>query len=176
MPLHDSKLGDTYIGTDSRHVSNKVLESAVIKLQNYTPDELTGQEKTAVIGLKSPTAEKNTSASSKNAVLTMQERIAKRKKILHIPNIYMPSNFLLGSVAEVERVSSIMKYYLHGDIRNCLTPLLLEAFMFLRFNDRFWDAERVARAIVYARTERAKERVDQIQAELTRAKEDSDSE
>ena len=69
-----------------------------------------------------------------------------------------------------------MKNYLHGDIRNCLTPLLLEAFMFLRFNDRFWDAERGARAIVHARTERAKERVDQIQAELTRAKEDSDSE
>ncbi len=47
-------------------------------------------------------------------------------------------NFILGSVAEVERVFSFAKYVL-SDSRRCMTPpTFFEALMFLKINSRFW--------------------------------------
>lgn len=78
---------------------------------------------------------------------------------------YIPSGFLLGSVAEVERVWSISKHLL-GDVRNYFSPLMLQTILFLRFNERFWDIKLVAKAIWHGRTERAKKHIEELEAEL----------
>lgn len=72
---------------------------------------------------------------------------------------YLPCSFILGSVAEGERIWSIAKDMLNGDIRNSLSPMLLEALIFLRFNERFWDADFVSKAITHARREKMKKRI-----------------
>lgn len=43
---------------------------------------------------------------------------------------------------------------------------MLEALLLLRFNERFWDAQLVAKAICHCRTERAKKRTEELEAEL----------
>ncbi len=67
---------------------------------------------------------------------------------------YIDCNFILGSVAEVERVFSFAKYVL-SDNRRCMTPQPFQALMFLKINSRFWDAALVEEAIGEARKERA---------------------
>lgn len=177
QPLYNCKLGEKFIGTKSHLVTDADFESGVIKIQAGCPDELTDAEKTAVQCLKSDHAEAGSADGSSNGeYLSMKERLAKRRKITATNRTYIPCNFILGSVAEVERVWSIAKHLLHGDIRTSLTPLLFEALIFLRCNERFWDAELVALAITHARTERMKSRIAQLEEEVTVAEEDSDSE
>ena len=48
------------------------------------------------------------------------------------------ANFILGSVAEVERLWSTADRVLDGK-RNRTTPLLFEAFLFLKYNKKYWD-------------------------------------
>ena len=57
---------------------------------------------------------------------------------------------MLGSVAEVERLWSIVDNYLDG-CRNKTTPLLMEAFVFLRVNKDFWDEHTIVEAYHRAR-------------------------
>ena len=75
----------------------------------------------------------------------------------------MPCGFVLGSVAEVERVWSMAKHLL-GDLRHSMSPIILEALLFLRFNERFWDAELVAKAVSHCRLDRAKQRILELEA------------
>lgn len=77
----------------------------------------------------------------------------------------MPCNFILGSVAEVERLWSSAKHLL-GEKRHAMTPLLLEALLFLRFNECFWDEKLVAQAISHSRAERAKMRSAEVENEV----------
>lgn len=48
MPLYHCKLGEPYNGVKSRHVANSLFESAVLKLQENCPQNLTVDEKEAV--------------------------------------------------------------------------------------------------------------------------------
>ena len=47
-----------------------------------------------------------------------------------------------------------------------MAPMMLEALLFLRFNERFWDEQLVTKAISHARTERAKKRMNEFEAEM----------
>ncbi len=66
---------------------------------------------------------------------TITERIAKKRKKNREGSAYIGCNFILGSVAEVERVWSIAKYVL-SEQRRGMTPQMFEAIMFLRYNER----------------------------------------
>ena len=58
-----------------------------------------------------------------------------------------------------------------------MAPIMLEVQLFLRFNERFWDEQLVAKAILHARTERAKKHSKGLEAEMaTFALDDDDSE
>ncbi len=80
--------------------------------------------------------------------------MAQRRKRDEETRKYIDCNFILGSVAEAERVFSFAKYVL-SDNRRCMTTQHSEALMFLKINSRFWDAALVEEAIGEARKERA---------------------
>ena len=178
LPLHNCTLGTYYLATDSSFATDPLFESAVVKLQNGVSGTLTEDEKVAVRSLRVKNAgSSGEGAGTSNRFMSMKERLEKRRKLSMTPeSTYIPCNFVLGSVAEVERVWSIAKHLLHGEIRNCLTPLLLEALIFLRFNSRFWDAKLVAHAIVHAKTERGKKRIAPVEVEVRDLGEESGSE
>ena len=165
--LYDCKLGQHYVGANSDIMTDPVFESAVIKLQENCPQDMTDDEKQSVECLRLDAADAAGPADAANdaEVLSINERRKKRRKLSALPKRYMDCGFILGSVAEVERVWSIAKHLL-GDVRHKMAPMMLEALLFLRFNERFWDEQLVAKAISHARTERAKKRMKELEAEM----------
>lgn len=77
--------------------------------------------------------------------ILMLERLVKRRKTIARTNNYMDCPFILGSVAEVERIWSIPRYDLTQQ-RRAMAPELFEAIMFSRLNECFWDANLVPEA------------------------------
>lgn len=63
---------------------------------------------------------------------------------------YMNCDFILGSVAEVERLFSFYKYFLTQNRRSS-TPQLFEAIVFLKLNERFWNSHIVRDDVNFAR-------------------------
>ena len=80
----------------------------------------------------------------------MAKRLLKERKVAATGTEYINCAFILGSVAEVERLRSISKYVLPENRRN-MTPQLFEAVMFLSVNRWFWGAQLVSQAIYNAR-------------------------
>lgn len=56
---------------------------------------------------------------------------------------YINCDYILGSVAEVERLWSMARYVLQ-DHRSSMSPMNLEALLFLKVNIGFWDLATVA--------------------------------
>ena len=54
----------------------------------------------------------------------------------------MNSDFILGSVAEIERLWSICKFIL-SDTRSRLEPQIFEALVYLKVNRHLWDIQLV---------------------------------
>ncbi len=88
----------------------------------------------------------------------MSERLAKRRKVEHGTESYINCDFILRSVAEIERLFSMAKYVMAENIRS-LTPHLFEAIMFLKFNERFWDAQLASEAVNGAHLARVEARI-----------------
>lgn len=59
---------------------------------------------------------------------------------------FISADFVLGSVAEVDRIWSIEKYIL-SNARNRLNPHIFEALLSLKYNRHFWGDKLVALAI-----------------------------
>ena len=70
---------------------------------------------------------------------------------------YGNCKFILGSVAEVERLWSMVDAYLDGK-RNKTTQLLMEALVFLRLNRQFWDDKTILEAYKIVKNENASTR------------------
>ena len=96
---------------------------------------LTHDEKDAASILRT-SAEEITSQSDSASSLTMAERFVKKRKVEASESSNINCDFILGSVAEVERLRSLSKYVLTENRRG-MTPELFEAITFLRVNDRF---------------------------------------
>ena len=75
---------------------------------------------------------------------------------------YLNVDFISGSAAEVERLWSICKYILTVN-RSGLSPILLEAILFLRINRSFWDIKLVQEA--YTNT-KEKQRTSRLEREI----------
>ena len=75
---------------------------------------------------------------------------------------YLNVDFISGSAAEVERLWSICKYILTVN-RSGLSPILLEAILFLRINRSFWDIKLVQEA--YTNT-KEKQRTSRLEREM----------
>ena len=59
---------------------------------------------------------------------------------------YVDCSFIIGSAAEIEQVWSFAEYILNN-FRTRMSPMLLEALLFLKVNYDFWDLSLVAKAI-----------------------------
>ena len=60
---------------------------------------------------------------------------------------YVDCDFILGSVAEVERLWSLVSYIL-PDHRKSMQPIHVEALVFLTVNESYWDKALVLEAIM----------------------------
>ena len=58
---------------------------------------------------------------------------------------YVNCDYILGSAAEVERLWSLASYVLQ-DHRSSMTPMNLEALLFLKVIIEFWDVNTVDQA------------------------------
>ena len=65
---------------------------------------------------------------------------------------YVDCSFIMGSVAEVERVWSMVKFIL-SDHRKRMALELFESLLFLRYNERFWYPSLIAMAVGSVRDE-----------------------
>ncbi len=65
-------------------------------------------------------------------------------------------DFILGSVAEVERLWSLAKYIL-ADTRKCTSPLAFEAVLFLKVNANYWNEHTVQLSMSRARSQRVQQ-------------------
>lgn len=88
----------------------------------------------------------------------MSERLAKRRKVNQESGDYVNLDFILGAVAEVERVFIMAKYVMKEN-RRIMTPQLFEAIIFLKCNERFWDADLVSDIIHQALVDSSSARV-----------------
>ena len=71
----------------------------------------------------------------------MNEAIADSNEV----ETYHNCDFILGSVAEVERLWSLCKF-IFTEIRQALTPETFEAIIFLKVNKEYWNQDIVTRA------------------------------
>lgn len=78
----------------------------------------------------------------------------------------MCADFVLGSVAEVERLWSILRRLLPEYRKSC-TPMLAEAFLFLKVNSDYWDLPLVCQTL-------KKQASDKVLAQLARDEQESD--
>ena len=70
----------------------------------------------------------------------------KRRKISEGNHKYIDTSFVLGSVAKVERLRSMVKFGL-SDCRKRSTPLLIEAISFLKMNREFRNLQLTCEAM-----------------------------
>ena len=67
-------------------------------------------------------------------------------KNINIHGQYMNVDFILGSCAMVEWLWSLANYIM-VDERKAMSPIMLEAVLFLKVNNRFWDIHVVRQAM-----------------------------
>lgn len=147
-PLYNCMLGTYYISESASIVTHELFESAVIKIQEGRENALSRHEKRAVSCLlKEPSSEDTTQSTNDDSdySMPMAQQIAKRRKKNEYHSKYVDCSFILGSVAEVERLWSSAKHIL-SEQRQLMTPLLFEALLFLKLNIRFWDESLVSDA------------------------------
>lgn len=143
--LHGCHLGKTYVATDSEIVTDPHFESGVIKIQNQNESALSDFEKDACWRLRAPSISSRGASSSTRA--TIAEKLAKgKRRCLEFESSYRNCSFIIGSVAEVERLWSIAKYILTEN-RGAMTPEVFESLIFLKVNSEFWDLTTVSEAI-----------------------------
>ena len=144
-PLYGCRLEGKYLSVDSTIVECPNFENGVTKILNKEENKLSDVEKHAVRNLRRniPTYEDE---SVSPIFMSMRERLAKRRKMNSRSEEYIDCKFILGSVAEAERVWSMAKYVLTNH-RRSLTPRMMEAILFLRYNERLWDLSLVAEAV-----------------------------
>ena len=153
-PLYGCRLSSDRIGVHaSRVVTDPHFESGVVKIQRKQMHELSDLEKQACVRLQNGSVESEVNSTSL-ARLSMTERIARSKRRRICSGVsYINCEFIVGSVAEVERLWSKARALLRGDDRP-LTLITFEAILFLRQNESFWDLTSVIEAMSEMRSNR----------------------
>jgi len=150
-PLEGCTLGVKYIACDSDITSDPDFENGVVKIQRNMVHTMTPEEHAACEKLRAEANYNDGGGDDNNeddyeAVLGMslEDRLTgrKRKHDEHDEFSYMNADFILGSVAEVERLWSICQFIL-SDTRSRLEPQLFEALVFLKVNSTLWDIHLV---------------------------------
>eukprot|EP00171_Calliarthron_tuberculosum_P005814 IDg5814t1 len=162
-PLFQCTLGDSWISPDASIIHSKHFENGVSKIQRNLSHQLTREEKEACQSLKIDTDLSSTSGMETESQSTtgslMASRInrLKRKRITQEEE-YMNCNFILGSVAEIERLWSIAGKIRAVD-RKLMSHIVFDAILFLKMNQRFWDELTVKEAMCRLQSDRVKQRL-----------------
>eukprot|EP00171_Calliarthron_tuberculosum_P001364 IDg1364t1 len=165
--MFQCNLGKIYISANASIVAHRFFETGVCKLQKGMANTLTACEKEAVRCLRKESSTQDPLPSSRSSRQSegISERLRKRQKLSASNDGYIDTRFLLGSVAEVERLFSVAKNVLTEN-RRSMTPRLFEAIVFLRVNCRFWDASLVSRAVSMVATQNSAPRLNAHQANI----------
>lgn len=144
-PLFGCRLATKYIAADATIIHSMHFENGTVKLQSGLAPSLPDNERAAIAQLKTKGAP-DFSCVGKGASNTMAERLAKRRELASESSEFIDSTFVLDTAAEVERLFSTAKYILTVG-RRAMTPQLFEALIYLKYNERFWNAHLVSKAI-----------------------------
>jgi hypothetical protein len=149
--LHQRRLGTTHVGVDSEKTCSSDFESGVVKIQRQSVHDMTVAETTACLHLlvDGDGGEEEPEQPDSPVNLTFAQRFSENKKRKHATiggGQHMNVNFILASAAEVERLWSIASDIMQTNRRG-MSPMLLEALLFLKINRRFWDLNAVRRAM-----------------------------
>ena len=120
--------------------------------------DLTDTEKRAVSRLLKRSSTQDNSRTS-DTYSSITERMATKCRVCTKKENHINCNFIVGSVAKVERLWSIGKLVCTSSRRR-MTPQLFEALLFLRENERFWNERLVAEAIGCAKSKRVRDKLD----------------
>ena len=162
--LYNCKLTDEYLAVNSHLSTNPLFETAVVKLQEGQANQLTRGEKRAVKMLLKASTKPTSDVDDDDNDSSIAQQLAKRRKFDDNEK-YICSDFIIGSAAEVERIWSSAKHIL-TDTRNRMKPLIFEAIIFLKKNERLWDDRLIAEAVRSAISDRTKKRIDELANQL----------
>ena len=97
------------------------------------------------------------------------EQAKKRRNSQHIDNQenskYINLDFILGSVAEVERLWSMALYVLVKN-RQKMTPIVFEAICFLKINKDVWDECDIVEAMARQKSIRVQQQIEEDEDQL----------
>lgn len=146
-PFHLCFLKNKYIDSRSEILHDSCFESGVCKIQENRVAAMSEAERRACVRLLHPVEDSGEEdVNVGTSMMEYKQRLHqwKRRKVM-VDVGYLNCGFILGSVAEVERLWSVADNIL-TDNRMRSTPQLVEAILFLRINSRFWDVELVQEA------------------------------
>lgn len=170
LPLdHDlfrCELEMKYISDNADIIVNLDFERGIVKIQCRETGSLTDAEKVAVSGLlrNAPAAAAAAAAgpaaagpglmddpdpamlSSPRSLAKEMDRKRRREQAMAGHDVYINCDYIMGSVAEVERLWSLVRHILTYD-RMSTKPMNVEALLFLKVNKRFWDEALVQEAM-----------------------------
>eukprot|EP00171_Calliarthron_tuberculosum_P009475 IDg9475t1 len=149
------KLGTSHISQTADIVKDKAFLSGVIKIQRKECDTLSDSERLACRKLLSEAAvqsnTENDDDSGDDDIIT--EITKERENKVDGSGSYINADFVLGSVAEVERLWSVLRRLL-PDYRKSCAPILAEALLFLKINASYWDLSLVCKAMSKVQSDR----------------------
>ena len=126
----------------ARENSQMIFLNQNLKRREYSENELSDNEKEAVILLKLPNSNLPTDTNSETSI-DFAATILKKRKIEKAGSQYMNVKFILPTSNLVERFFSSATYSF-SDLRQSLLPMNLEMQLFLKINQRFWNEQIVA--------------------------------
>ena len=132
----------------------KYFGSGVVKIQRNQVADLTDEEKEAVSSLLKPNCNivdeviggRNNDDYDSFDELDNQENVARRYGPNQEDLRYVNCDFIFGSCAEVERLWSIAKFILTDERKGKMSPVVFEAILYLKMNERFWDLNDITAA------------------------------
>ena len=148
--MSNCKLDSWYIGPTAHIVKDPYFESGVTKIQRGNKSDMTAEEKDACKNLLLSSRGDyvmDTNNGHDIDQLSFKERYdSKRRRVNSSVDKYIDCSFILGSVAEAERLWSIADKF-RPDHRKNTTPIVFEALLFLNINEEYWNIHTVKDAM-----------------------------
>eukprot|EP00171_Calliarthron_tuberculosum_P012024 IDg12024t1 len=149
------KLRNKHIAIDATTAPNAIFEQGVVKIQRCREAAMTVNEKNACRKLLLENVTDGVGLEGESILNRISEN---KRRCINKQTKYINCDFIIGSVAEVERLWSIAGNIL-CDNRMRMTPLLFEALVFLKVNKKYWDLNLVRKAMQNARSDRVQGRI-----------------
>jgi hypothetical protein len=139
-----------YLTEKANIINNPAFESGIAKLVSKNIWCLTIEEKEALKNLRANCDEEE-EASDDDEVKKLSTyfdrcRDRKKRRLSDEEHAYIDCSFIVATSNTVERLFSTSRYVL-TDQRKRMSPIMFEAFMFLKFNRNDWNLTMVASAM-----------------------------